>query len=266
MRWGFHCYPALHYEYHPALSDSFHASVGLFKSDNTFNLSVNGVDTDLDDIDLGKDVGVDETNSLLNVQLRWNFGSEDQWSLWGQYFKNKASGDAVLKEDVEWGDVTFREGTFVGAGVSLEVIRLFAGYSFIKNDQNDFGAGIGIHNLDISTYIEGEILINDSDTGFHRGDASKSQPLPNVGAWYLYSPAKKWLLHARVDWISANIGDYDGTLWNTNVGVNYQLFRNFGLDLSYQYFNLNLNVNKSDWNGSADMTYSGPMISLTGNW
>jgi len=42
------------YEYHPALSDSFHASVGLFKSDNTFNLSVNGVDTDLDDIDLGK--------------------------------------------------------------------------------------------------------------------------------------------------------------------------------------------------------------------
>jgi len=69
-----------------------------------------------------------------------------------------------------------------------------------------------------------------------------------------------------VDWISANIGDYDGTLWNTNVGVNYQLFRNFGLDLSYQYFNLNLNVNKSDWNGSADMTYSGPVISLTGNW
>ena len=254
------------YEYHPALSDSFHASVGWFRSDNTFKIEVDGIEADLDEIDLGNNVGVDETNTLLNVQLRWNFGSEDKWSLWGQYFKNKASGDSVLKEDVEWGDVIFREGSFVGAGVSLEVIRLFAGYSFIKNDQSDFGAGIGIHNLDISTYIEGEILINDEDTGFHRGDASKSQPLPNVGAWYLYSPAKKWLLHARVDWISANIGDYDGTLWNTNVGVNYQLFRNFGLDLSYQYFNLNLGVDSSDWKGSADMTYSGPVISLTGNW
>jgi len=254
------------YEYHPALSDSFNASVGLFKSDNTFNISVDGVDADLVGIDLGKSVGVDETNSLLNIQLRWNFGSEDKWSLWGQYFKNKSSGDAELKEDVEWGDVTFREGTFVGAGVSLEVIRLFAGYSFIKNDQNDFGAGIGIHNLDLSTYIEGEILVDDGGTGFHRGDASSSAPLPNLGAWYLYSPAKKWLLHARVDWISANIGDYDGTLWNTNMGVNYQLFRNFGLDLSYQYFNLNVGVDSSNWKGSADMTYSGPVISLTGNW
>ena len=254
------------YEYHPALSDSFHASVGMFRSDNTFNISVDGVNVGLGDIDLGKSVGVDETNSLLNIQLRWNFGSEDQWSLWGQYFKNKSSGDAVLKEDVEWRDVTFREGSFVGAGVSVEVIRLFAGYSFIKSDQTDFGAGIGIHNLDLSTYIEGEILVDDGGTGFYRGDASSSAPLPNLGVWYLYSPAKKWLLHARVDWISANIGDYDGTLWNTNVGVNYQLFRNFGLDLSYQYFNLNVGVDSSNWKGGADMTYSGPVISLTGNW
>jgi hypothetical protein len=254
------------YEYHPALSDNFRASVGWFKSDNTFKVSVNGVDTDLGEINLGDNVGVDDTNSLLNLQLRWNFGNDDKWSLWGQYFKNKASGGAQLQEDVEWRDVTFREGSFVGAGVSLEIIRLFAGYSFIKDDRSDFGAGIGIHNLDISTYIEGEILVDDGGTGFHRGEADSSQPLPNLGVWYDYSPARKWLLHARVDWISANIGDYDGTLWNTNVGVNYQLFRNIGIDLSYQFFNLDVGVDSSDWKGTADLTYSGPVISVTGNW
>ena len=206
------------------------------------------------------------TSTLLDAQLRWKFGSEGKWSLWGQYFKNKADGDAVLKEDTGWGDVIFREGTFVGAGVSVEVIRLLFGRSFIKNDQNDFGAGIGIHNLDLGAYIEGEILINDGGTGFHRGDTSKSQPLPNVGAWYLYSPAKKWTLHARVDWINANIGDYDGTLWNSNVGVNYQMFRHVGLGLSYQYFNIDLKVDNSGWRGGADTTYSGPVIALTGNW
>jgi len=254
------------YEYHPALSDSFHVSAGWFKSDNTFKVSLNGVDADWPEIDFGDDVGVDSTNSILNFQLRWNYGSEDQWSLWGQYFKNKADGDATLEEDIEWGNVIFREGTFVGAGVSVEVIRLFAGYSFIKNDRSDLGAGFGIHNLDLSAFIEGEILINDEGTGFHRGDGSTSAPLPNLGAWYFFSPAKKWLLHARVDWISANIDAYDGTLWNANVGVNYQFFRNFGVDLAYQYFNLNLGIDKSSWNGSADMTYSGPVISLTANW
>ncbi|MFC1778282.1 hypothetical protein ACFL3I_13235 [Pseudomonadota bacterium] len=91
-------------------------------------------------------------------------------------------------------------------------------------------------------------------------------PLPNVAAWYQFSPAKKWLLRSRVDWISASIGDYSGSMWNFNAGVNYQLSRHFGVDLSYQYFNLDVGIDSSDWSGGADMTYSGPVISMTGNW
>ncbi len=253
-------------EDNPSLSDNFHAWVGWFKSDNTFKFQADNINIEPHDkVDFGN-IGVDESNTLLDVQFRWNFGSERQWSLWGQYFKNKASGDSTLKEDVEWQDVVFREGTFVGAGVSFEVIRVLAGRSFIKNNKTDFGAGIGLHNLSIDAYIEGEILINDGDTGFHRGETDTSAPLPNLGAWYTYSPASKWLLHTRVDWISANIGDYDGTLWNVSAGVGYQLSRHFGLDLSYEYFNLDLGVESSDWRGGAEMTYSGPVISLTSNW
>lgn len=255
------------YDYHPALSDRFDASLGWFKSDNTFKISADPLYINTNtNIDFGDDLGVEQSNTLFDAQLRWKLGSERKWSLSGQYFKNKASGDAVLEEDVEWQGEVFREGSFVGAGVSLEVIRLFLGRSIVKNERNDFGIGVGLHYLSLDAYIEGEILINDEDTGFHRGDASSSAPLPNLGAWYMFSPAKNWLLRARVDWISANIGDYDGTLWNANVGVNYQLFRHIGLGLSYQYFNLNLGVDNNNWKGSADMTYSGPVIAVTGNW
>lgn len=257
------------YEYHPMLEDNFDVFLGYFRSDNTFKISAENINFETgqnDDTDFGKNLGVDQTSALLNGQLRWRFGSKRMWSIAAQYFENNASGDATLKEDVEWQDVIFREGTFVGAGVSLSVTRLFLGRSFIKNERSDFGAGVGIHNLDLSAYIEGEILVNDGGTGFHRGNAAESQILPNIGAWYLFSPARKWLLRARVDWISANIDDYDGTLWNTNVGVNYQFARHFGVDLSYQYFNLNLTVDGSNWKGGVDMTYSGPVLALTANW
>ena len=69
-----------------------------------------------------------------------------------------------------------------------------------------------------------------------------------------------------MDWISADLGKIDGTLWNTNAGVNFQAWRHVGFDLSYQYFHLDLTVDKSDWRGGADMTYSGPVISVTANW
>jgi len=252
--------------YHPALSDNFVFTVGAFRSDNSFKISAEGVEIDNDDIDFGNSVGVDKSNTIANVQLRWKFGRERKWSIWGQYFSNDATGDATLKEDVDWQDITFREGTFVEGGVKLEVIRLFLGRSFVKNDQHDFGAGVGIHNLDISAYVGGEILINDETTEYQSADASGSQILPNVGTWYSFSPASRWLIHGRVDWISANIGDYDGTMWNTNVGVNFQAWRHVGFDLSYQYFNLDLEVDKGDWRGGVDMIYSGPVLAVTVNW
>ena len=87
-----------------------------------------------------------------------------------------------------------------------------------------------------------------------------------MGFWYNVSPARKWLLHARIDWISASVGDYDGTLWNTAIGVNYQAFRHFGFDLSYQLFNLNVGVDRTDWQGGIDLSYRGPVLSVTASW
>ncbi len=256
------------FEYHPWLSDDFTVVLGAFRSDNAFKISAEGIIEDKigEDIDFGSSVGVDKSTTVLNAQLRWKFGKKRKWSLWGQYFSNDATGEAVLTEDIEWQDVIFREGTFVGAGVDVAVTRVFIGRSFVKNQQHDFGIGAGLHNLDLSVFIEGEIKIDDETAEFFRGDADDNQPLPNLGAWYNVSPARRWLIHARVDWISADIGDLDGTLWNTSVGVNYQAFRYVGFDLSYQYFNLNLKVDKSDWKGEVDMTYSGPVLAVTFNW
>ena len=92
------------------------------------------------------------------------------------------------------------------------------------------------------------------------------QPLPNIGGWYNYSPAKKWLIHARVDWISANIGDYDGSLWNASLGVAYQPWRHVGFDLYWQYFGVDLKVDKDSWKGGANMDYSGPVLGMTFTW
>ena len=253
-------------DFHPALSDNFILGVGLFRSDNAFKLSA-GVGGDIsDDIDFGDSVGVDETATLFNAPLRWKFGKKRKWSLWGQYFETDASGNATLSEDVEWEGLIFREGTFVEGGVDISIARLFLGYSIVKKPQHDFGVGAGIHNLDLGAFIGGEVRINDETTGYQRADVGASQPLPNIGTWYNFSPAKRWLLHGRVDWISANIDVYDGTMWNFNAGVNFQAWKHVGFDLSYQYFDLELSVDDGDWIGGAKMSYSGPVVSMTFNW
>ena len=255
------------YQYHPVLSDNFTAQFGYMRSSNAFKLESDVVGDPGDDIDFDDSLNVSDHSNFFNGQLRWKFGSERKWSIAGQYFSNSANGDAVLEEDVEWDGLTFGAGTFVESQVKIAVTRLFVGRSFIKNDQNDFGLGIGLHNLDISAYIEGEVIVNgETLEGVQRAEGDANQPLPNIGGGYNYSPARNWLLHARVDWISANIGDYDGSLWNVNAGVGYQVWRNVGFDLSWQWFGLDLKIDSDDWKGRSKMTYSGPVVSVNFSW
>ena len=253
-------------EYHPALSDSFTASLGAMRSSNAFDIKADATGVPGDDVDFNDSLGVSDHSTFFNGQLRWKFGREKKWILAGQYFSNKATGTSVLTEDVEWDGLTFEEGTTVGSGVKLGVSRLVIGWSFIKKAQHDMGIQVGIHNLDAKAFIEGEALVDGDTTGFQRGEISGSQILPNIGGWYNFSPGKNWLLHARVDWISADINDYGGHMWNNVIGVNYQAFRHVGFDLYWQYFNLQVRANKTDWRGKADMTYSGPVLAVTFNW
>jgi hypothetical protein len=253
-------------DYHPVLTDNFTLTAGAFRSDNTLKIATSDPGRLPRFVDFDDTVGVDSSATIGNVELKWKFGSKRKWSIAGQYFSNNATGDAVLEEDVEWQDVVFNEGTFVDGGVKMEITRVFLGRSFVKNEQHDFGVGLGIHNLDLSAFIGGELIVNGESTGYKKVDAGGSQILPNVGAWYMFSPASRWLLHSRVDWISANVGNYDGTLWNINAGVNFQAWRHVGFGLSYQYFDLDAKVDSADLVGAAKMTYSGPVISVTTNW
>jgi len=254
------------YDYHPMLSDRFTAYLGVMRSSNSFDFESNILGDPGDYVDFDDSLGVSDSSTFFNGQLRWKFDSEKKWSLSAQYFSNNATGSSMLTEDIEWDGLTFREGTFAEAGVKLEVARLFVGRSIFKNAQSDFGLGFGLHNLDVSAYIEGEVIIDDETTGHRRSGESASQILPNIGGWYNYSPGKKWLLHGRVDWIAAEIGDYDGELWNIAAGVNYQAWRHVGLELTWQYFNLHVDVNKNDWVGKANMTYNGPVFAVTFGW
>ena len=253
-------------DYHPFLSNNFTVSLGAMRSNNSFKMESDLGDDIGDEIDFGDTLDVSDHSTFFNGQVKWKFGSTRKWSVAAQYFSNNAKGSTVLTEDIEWDGLTWREGSFVDSGVKLSVSRLFFGYSLIKNERNDFGFGAGIHNLKIKAFIEGEILIDDDTTDFQEGDVEESQILPNIGAWYAFSPAQKWLIHTRVDWIGASIGDYDGHMWNTNIGVSWQAFDHIGFDLTWQYFNLNVNVDSDDWTGGADMSYSGPVIAITGNW
>jgi len=248
---------------HPFLTSTFIVGAGAFFPTQGLDLSANGTIPG-DEVDFDSTLGVDDSEVTPIASLRWNI--TDKWSMWGQWWKTNSSGSDTLNEDIVWDGITFEAGSNVQAGADTTIFRFLVGREFFSGPQHEFGLGVGLHWMKLGAYIEGEVFMPGGGTEFRRGDADVSAPLPDIGLWYYYSPAPRWLLTARVDWLSANVGKYDGSLWDAAAGVNYQFSEHFGIAVEYVFFSLDVNVDDGDWRGGANIKNNGPVVALTANW
>jgi hypothetical protein len=258
-----------HTAVHPYLSSKYFASVGLFRPDQSLRLGLDG-SVDLPDsgpspfVDFSQSFGISNTDESFSAEIGWRFGST--WQLRGQYFRVDNSSRATLEQDIEWGDYDFNAGTSVAVGTDMQITRLFFGRTFRSSESRELGLGIGAHVLDLEAYIRGSASIDGVDVGFRNERASVAQPLPNIGIWYMYAFNSNWAANLRFDWLAANVGKYDGHIINSSAWVGYAIGEHVGLSLAYNFFEIELGIDNSNWQGRANVRFNGPYISLTAYW
>ena len=251
---------------HPWNAEKFYLDAGLFMPNRQVELSVDGPlgSVQGEDIDFDESFGLSKRDDLFAMNFGWRFG--EKWELGAQYFESDGQRSATLEEDIEWGEFVFGAGTGVTAGIDFTLVRTFFGRNFDSAEHHDFGIGLGLHYLEIGAFIEGLAIVNGQPAGFQREKVSAKAPLPNVGVWYIRSLSDRWAVRLRFDWFGADIDDYDGELINLTAGLNYALFDNVGLGLSYNYFELDVGVNKRDWRGEVKTIYDGLFVHASVYW
>ncbi len=250
---------------HPLLADKFWIEAGVYFPTKSIKIGANASLPE-DEIDFNETFGIDDsqTTYLFNFEWRWN----KNWRLTAETFAVNNSSRATLKKDLVFNEITFQEGTNVGAGFNFSLYRVFVGRLISSGQKHSLGAGLGVHALDVGAFVEGEIKSDNPDLNgsFRRSGVNALVPLPNIGAWYHWAPTEKWAFIARVDWFGISIDQYSGGLWDLAPGVRYQFIKNFGIGLDYRFFLLNAKVDNDNWKGKFDMDFSGPSITLHGNF
>lgn len=250
---------------HPYLTEKFHLDTGVYFPERKVRLSVDGLISGPNDpVDFQTEFGLRKSDETFSLDFGWRFG--EKWGLGGQYFEASGAKSAVLSEDIEWNDVIFGQGTGIVVSQEFRLIRVFFGRNFESSDRYNFGAGAGLHLIELGAFIEGSVIIGGGGTAFATESVSASVPLPNIGIWYMYSISSSWALRSRLDWLSVEFGDYDGQLINASLGVNYQMFEHFGVGLNYNLFELDVTVSKSDWRGRLETSYEGIYAYLSFYW
>jgi hypothetical protein len=250
---------------HPILTEKFVLDLGIFFPDRSFNINVDGSITGANpNIRFEDEFGLNPSDEVFSIDFGWRFGKK--WSLLTQYFQSSGARGAVLDEDIEWKDVVFGQGTSAVAGQEFRLVRVFFGRQFNTSERHDFGVGAGLHWLEIGAFIEGEIIVGGAANQFNRESVNVKAPLPNIGVWYRYSLSPKWAFRSRYDYLNADVGDFSGTMTNAALGLNYQMFENFGVGLNYNFFELDLGVTKPDWRGEVKSRYEGLFVFISAYW
>ena len=248
---------------HPEVSSKYTVDLGVFFPDRDMTLGAGVATRGPRGVDFSTQFDLEKSDEIFAIDFNWRFG--EKWSFAAQHFQLSAEGEAVLQEDLEWKGVVFGAGSSAVGSTDFKLYRIVLGRSFGSNERTDFGIGAGLHWMDISASIQGNILVGDG-VALSVQSVTASAPLPNITAWYMHSLSPKWALRARADWFSASVDEFDGSLVNLQFGVNYALFDKAGIGAAYNYFEVDAGVDSSTWRGNANIVYKGPFVFMSVYW
>jgi hypothetical protein len=250
---------------HPMMNDEYWVNVGAFFAARDLDMSVEGGTGSVNKrIDFESHMGLDDKPDLLMTEFGWQFGKE--WGLSLQYFRSDRSETQTIQESIEWEDLVFDAGVEISATSKVSVTRLFFSRRFWDGGRHSVRVGVGIHFLEAAGTISGEATIDGTSKEFRTGAVSVSFPVPDIGIWYRYSPSDRWLLTSRLDWFSADVGDFAGSVWNFAAGANYRITEHFGVGLNYQLFEIDGRIRETFWRGSMRTRFTGPNLHFTAYW
>lgn len=250
---------------HPLMTSEYWGNMGVYFAARDFDASAQGGIAGITrSFDFESSAGLDDRPDLFMAELGWQF--TPNWSLALQYFDSERSASRTLTDVIEWQDLVFDVGVRLEATSGVEITRLFFARRFRDSGPHSLRLGAGIHWLSMGASLAGEATLEDQSREFRRSVVKTDVPMPNVGAWYRYSPSRRWMFNLRADWLSASVDKYKGSIWNASAGVNFGAWDHVGFGMSYQFFQLDGEINEDRWRGQVQTTFTGPFVYMSGYW
>lgn len=212
------------------------------------------------DINMESDLNLRDRDTLPALLAGARIG--DRLTLIGEYYGLDRSGSASVARDIIFDDVVYPAGVRVDSSFKSDVYRVALGYSFIRRQNMELGAAIGLHATSFEAQLSGEGQVGNLPTQTQRRTRDLLAPMPTVGVYGGYQVMPKLTVAGRVDYMSLSAGKYDGSILNAEARANYRVWKNVGVGAMYRYVDYDFAMERKRWTGQLDYKFSGPALIL----
>ena len=239
------------------LNDTFQLSLGAFGLNNEPRVDLKGSTGGGGQVDFGREASGDEFAGRLDGQ--WRFA--DRHKVRFSAFSYSRTKTKVIDEELEWGDETFPVDARLELDNGWSVIEVVYDYSFLRRENYEVGATIGLHYFDFNLDLKarGDASGQEFDRVLSES-ASVGLPAPVIGVRGLWSLPHNFWIDASVQFFALSLDEYDGNLQDYRLAVTWQPKPWVGFGVGYNRFKIDLDVDKDDFNGNLNWVYDGPMV------
>jgi hypothetical protein len=243
--------------------DTWSMGVGSFDLSMDADVRVDGSAVNGREVSLSRDLGLDLDTGVGFFSVGWRPFKNHQFDL--SYYGDDASATNVIDREIIIDDQTFNIGATVDTRVGYDAYDLTYTWWMHSVPKQAFGVNVGLvyYSLDLDVRAEvtgGEEVIE------RRASTSADLPAPKIGISYRRAFGQGWRFYSDVSAFSAKIGRVDADVLDANAGLEYFPWEHVGARLQYSVSRIRAEAEKNDFNGNADLNFSGLQLQLVGRF
>lgn len=229
-------------------------SLGVFVTDRDTNTRIDANTNEPgSDVDLEADLGLDKSDSVFRFDGYFKFN--DRHRIDASWFDLSRSATKEINREIVWNGTVYPLDTTVESIFDLAIYKIAYTYSFLRREEGFLGASAGLYIADFGATL--------SAPGIgERETEDATAPLPVFGLRGEYRISRKWTFRGSGEFFAFEYEDWDGTLVDLYVGIDYAVSDAISLGLGYNSVTFDLGVDKTNFSGDVDWGYSGGMIFL----
>ncbi len=202
------------------------------------------------EIDLENDLGLEEELSTYRIDAQWRFF--DRHRLNFSYFDLTRDATTSLRRDTIIGDILFPTGDILISRWEHKIYVASYTWSFLQTNKYEVGLNIGAHVTRLRLQVAGQGLF-----GLNAEVEGITVPLPVLGLTGAYAFTPKLVLKPAAGVFYLKIDEWEGSLVNFDLDLEYNAWKYVGFGIGYNFFRLNLDLEADRFHGSAQYQYHG---------
>jgi hypothetical protein len=203
------------------------------------------------EINAEDDLGLDDFQLLPQVELTLLPGERHLIRL--SRFAIDRSAATHLEKNISFDDQDYLVGERVDSILNLTMFGLTYGYRFIVAPRGEISASFGIQIADVeANAVVRSRVVRESESGV--------APLPLLGLEGRFDFSPRWSMEARVQYLTVNETDVDGSILDARLGVTWRLNPYLLFGLGYRTFQIDIKSSDVDTSGFVDLTVAGPLL------